>query len=176
MNVRHVVLSGCSGGGKSTLLKELERRGFIVVSEPGRRIIHEEVQGDGGALPWVNLSAFAQRAIQVAADDRKRMSNKTGWIFFDRGLVDAAVALQYATGQSARDLLAPYDRYHQRVFLTPPWSNIYVTDDGRRHDLPEALAEYDRLLTAYAELGYETLVLPKVETSKRADFVLNHLR
>ena len=29
------VISGCSGGGKSTLLSELEHRGYKVVAEPG---------------------------------------------------------------------------------------------------------------------------------------------
>ena len=33
------VISGCSGGGKSTLLMELARRGHAVVDEPGRRIV-----------------------------------------------------------------------------------------------------------------------------------------
>jgi predicted ATPase len=41
---RFVVISGCSGGGKSTLLAELARRGHAVVEEPGRRI----VQRNGG--------------------------------------------------------------------------------------------------------------------------------
>ena len=36
---RHVVLSGCSGGGKSALLAELSSRGFETVEEPGRRIV-----------------------------------------------------------------------------------------------------------------------------------------
>jgi hypothetical protein len=36
-----VVISGCSGGGKSTLLDELGRRRYAVVAEPGRRIVQE---------------------------------------------------------------------------------------------------------------------------------------
>jgi len=31
-----IVLSGCSGGGKSTLLMELARLGFQTFEEPGR--------------------------------------------------------------------------------------------------------------------------------------------
>ncbi len=104
------------------------------------------------------------------------MAAESGWIFFDRGLVDAAVALQHATGKSARDVLNSYDRYYPRVFLMPPWPEIYLTDDGRRHDLVEAVAEYNRLLTTYSDLGYETVVLPKVGVAERADFVLSHLR
>ena len=49
---RFVVISGCSGGGKSTLLIELGQRGYATVEEPGRRIVKEEMLGAGLALPW----------------------------------------------------------------------------------------------------------------------------
>jgi predicted ATPase len=42
---RFVVISGCSGGGKSTLLAELGRRGHAVVEEPGRRIACSRAEG-----------------------------------------------------------------------------------------------------------------------------------
>ena len=67
---RFVVISGCSGGGKSTLLRELARRGHPVVDEPGRRIVKEELEGKGSALPWVNGVAFARRAVELALADR----------------------------------------------------------------------------------------------------------
>lgn len=175
MGSQHVVLSGCSGGGKSTLLEELARRGFPTVSEPGRRIVEDELRGDGKALPWVNPAAFARRAISIAIEDRRAASSTTDWVFFDRGLVDAAVGLQHSTGQPAAVILDQYDRYHSRVFLTPPWPEIYATDSQRQHSLTDAIAEYDRLLTAYSELDYETIILPKIGVRERADFVLHHL-
>lgn len=168
----HVVLSGCSGGGKSSLLTELAERGFATVAEPGRRIVEQELQGDGAALPWVNLAAFARRALALAAADRKAAAHLPGPVFFDRGLIDAAVALEHATGHPARQTLADHGRYHSRVFLTPPWPEIYVSDPERRHGLTEATDEYDRLLAACGDLGYETIVLPKTGIADRADFVL----
>jgi predicted ATPase len=57
-----VVISGCSGGGKSTLLSELARRGYPVVEEPGRRIVQDELAGNGAALPWVDPVAFGMTA------------------------------------------------------------------------------------------------------------------
>jgi predicted ATPase len=83
---RFVVISGCSGGGKSTLLIELARRGHAVVDEPGRRIVKEELRGDGSALPWVDGAGFARRAIGVALADRDTASRLGGWVFFDRGI------------------------------------------------------------------------------------------
>jgi predicted ATPase len=171
---RFVVISGCSGGGKSTLLAELARRGYAVIEEPGRRIVQEELAGNGAALPWVDAAAFARRAIAVALADRAAAEPLDGWVFFDRGLIDAAAALQHVTGEPAleRLRLRDQDRYHRRVFLTPPWPEIYATDAERRHDLEAALAEYDRLLRVYPSLGYEVITLPKIGISERADFIL----
>lgn len=171
---RHVVISGCSGGGKSTLLAALTARGFDTVSEPGRRIVDEELAGTGRALPWVNLAAFAKRTIEVAALDQ-RLAPEDRWTFFDRGLVDAASALEFASGEPLHDTLSNYAPYHRRVFLTPPWPEIYVNDQQRRHDLADAIAEYERLVEAYDWLGYEAVVIPKVAVEERADFIFSHL-
>jgi predicted ATPase len=170
-----VVISGCSGGGKSTLLAELSRRGYAVVSEPGRRIVREELECGGSALPWVDGAAFVRRAIEMALADRARAGALEGWVFFDRGLIDAAAALQHVTGEQVLDPLRRSHRYHRRVFLAPPWPEIYEPDPERRHGLDAARAEYARLLEAYPSLGYDVVLLPRVKVSERADFVLETL-
>jgi predicted ATPase len=171
---RFVVISGCSGGGKSTLLAELARRGYSVVEEPGRRIVREELAGNGANLPWVDGAAFARRAIAMALADRDDARRMPGWVFFDRGLIDAASALQHLTGEPALERIAGH-HYHRRAFFTPPWSEVYATDGERHHDLQEAIAEYDRLSGDYPSLGYEVIVLPKAGISERADFILGTL-
>ena len=173
---RFVVISGCSDGGKSTLLVELGRRGHATVEEPGRRIVRQELAVDGGALPWVDGAAFARRAIELAIADRRAAADRpAGWVFFDRGLVDAAAALQHLTGEPSLDTLGQAYRYHRRVFLAPPWPEIYVTDAERRHGFDQAIAEYHRLIVVYPSLGYEVILLPKVSVAARADFVLDTL-
>ena len=172
---RFVVISGCSGGGKSTLLNELGRRGYATVGEPGRRIIKQELRGEGFALPWVDEIAFARRAIALAIADHTAASHVTNWVFFDRGLIDAAAALQHLTGEPALTTLGQAHCYHCLVFFTPPWPEVYVTDSERRHDLVAAMTEYQRLLGVYPSLGYEVTILPKVSVPERANFVLHTL-
>lgn len=169
---RHVVLSGCSGGGKSTLLAELAKRGFATVPEPGRRIVEEELRVQGRALPWVDMAAFARRALALAAEDRDRMAGVQGWIFFDRSMIDAVAALQQVEGGALRDVRP---RYHRRIFMVPPWPELYTVDNERRHGWAEAVAEYDRLLIAYKALGYVVILLPKLAVPRRIDFLLAHL-
>lgn len=168
---RFVVISGCSGGGKSTLLDELARRGRAVAPEPGRRIVLQALADGGIALPWVDPAAFARRAIALSLEDRAGAEAGV-WTFFDRGLVDAAAALQHLTGEPALERLGRAHRYHDQVFLTPPWPEIYVADPERRHGFDEAAAEYERLIQAYRGLGYRLTVLPKVSPAERADLVL----
>lgn len=197
---RFVTISGCSGGGKSTLLAELARRGHATVDEPGRRIVRAELATGGQALPWIDPVAFALKAIETARADIANAADDENWTFFDRGLVDAASALEHATGQPITEILAlhhraadrpiadqpiadqPADdppalaRFHRKVFLTPPWPEIHETDAERRHDFAEAEAEYRRLLTSYATLGFQPIILPKLTVQERANLVEQALR
>ncbi len=170
-----VVISGCSGGGKSTLIDELRRRGHAVVAEPGRRIVREEREGNGNALPWIDMAAFARRAIDMALRDRKDASGEKGWVFFDRSLIDATAALQHVSGNPVVHRYGRQHRYHSRIFLTPPWPELFASDEERRHGLTEAMEEYQRLLAAYASLDYVIDLLPHAPVDQRADYILSRL-
>ena len=111
MSELFVILSGCSGGGKSALLEALRRRGHAVVEEPGRRIVRQELAAGGTALPWRDLAAFARRAVEMALADRAAMRGQPGFVFFDRGLIDAAVALEAAGGGARLSSLTSADRF-----------------------------------------------------------------
>ena len=159
-----IVLSGCSGGGKSTLLAALAARGHAVVEEPGRRIVRAELESGGTVLPWVNPAAFAHRCITMALDDLASAAKNTGPVFFDRSLHDAAIALQtlgFPVPDTAR--MRPY----ARVILLPPWPEIRQTDAERRHSMAEAEAEYHALHAGYLALGYPVDVLPKAPVPER---------
>jgi len=165
-----VMISGCSGGGKSTLLAELANRGYAVVAEPGRRIIAEARAGDGRTLPWIDPDAFARRALEMSTAD---FLSARGLTFFDRGVVDAAVAIT-ASGGDLPSAALERCRY-DRLFLVPPWPEIYVNDDDRRHTLEKACQDYERVRQAYYDAGYRPFMLPRAPVAARADFLLCHL-
>lgn len=165
-----VMISGFSGGGKSTLLAELARRGRTVVSEPGRRIIADARRGNGTALPWIDPAAFGRRALEMSVADFKAAKGLT---FFDRGVVDAAVAITATGGEYPRSTVDSM-RY-DRLFLAPPWPEIFVNDDDRCHSLEKALSDYDRVLQAYVYAGYDPIMLPRDTVETRADFIVRAL-
>lgn len=169
---RFIVISGCSGAGKSTLLAELARRGYATVEEPGRRIVREEMASQGNALPWVNMEAFARRAIAMTVADHAAAAGNAGWTFFDRSLVDAASALCNLRADMDLKEMGNIVRYRPTVFMTEPWPELFSSDGERRHDMTDARAEYHRLLRDYAILGYHAVPIPKLDVAERADFVL----
>ena len=172
---RFTIISGCSGGGKSTLLAELARHGFAAVAEPGRRVVREELASGGDALPWIDAVAFVRRIVAMAQADFEAVRTLPGPAFFDRGLIDAAVALEHLTGEAVLIDLAPRYRYASPVFLAPPWPELFASDAERRHDFASAVAEYDRLAAAYPALGYDVITLPKVSVAERVVFILERV-
>ncbi len=172
---RLFVISGCSGGGKSTLLAALARKGVATIPEPGRRIVREELAGDGAALPWRDPPAFARRALALAIEDRRQALSAGGEVVFDRSIVDAAAALERATGEAVLATVAAAYPYASRVFLAPPWPELHVTDAERPHGFAEAVSEYDHLVTAYAGLGYEIVLLPRLPVAERVALLLEQL-
>lgn len=172
---RYVVISGCSGGGKSTILAELKRLGYTVIEEPGRRVVSEEMKRGGQALPWINMAAFLRNVIQLAVTDWAKANTANEWIFFDRGVVDAAANLGHITGEPCLTRYGIAHRYYRQVFLTPPWREIYAEDPERRHSFATAVAEYDLLVTAYPALNYDIVEIPKINVADRARFILNAL-
>ncbi len=170
VTARRIILSGCSGGGKSALLAELSRRGHSTAAEPGRRVAQAEVARSGDGVPWTNLTRFMDLTLDMAVADHAAAG--PGLTFFDRSVVDTAAAMirHGHRPADARAALAAC-RYDTVVFLAPPWPAIYVTDPERRHGLDDAIAEYHDLLRAFPANGYDVRVIPCLTVAERADWI-----
>lgn len=156
------VLSGCSGGGKSTLLAALSVRGFRTVPEPGRRVLRA-----GGPAPWEDLPGFLRACLALSVEDHAQAQAMTGPVIFDRSAVDALSGLA-ALGEPVPD---PGLRYAGTVFLAPPWPELFERDAERRHGFDAALSEYGRLLGAFPAAGYEIDILPKGTVAARVAWI-----
>jgi predicted ATPase len=62
-------------------------------------------------------------------------------------------------------------RYNRRVFLAPPWPEIFTQDAERKQTLAEAEATCQVMREVYTGLGYELVELPLAPISERAAFV-----
>ena len=168
---RFVVLSGCTGAGKSSLLSELGRRGFPIYEEPGRQVVKEQLYIGGDALPWGNVSQFLELTISRSIHHMVTAARRDRLSFFDRGIIDQVSGLVHLGLPIPEHLAAAVRRfrYHEKVFIMPPWPEIFSNDE-RRHSFEDALASYEAQLSTYERFGYQIIFVPKLDVSARADF------
>ncbi len=171
------VVSGCSGGGKSTLIDELAERGFPVVKEPGRSVVRAQLASGEDGLPWLNMSKFVALCIDSALASYREVQSHDGPVFFDRSIVDSATALStrgLPMPDRLRDGLANC-RYAPRVFMAPPWERLFGQDNERRHTFSQSVEEYEALMREYPAQGYKTVLIPKCSVRERVEFVLRSI-
>ncbi len=171
------VISGCSGSGKSTLLDALNKKGEAVVTEPGRRVVKEQLQSDSEGLPWINMQRFAECCIGKAIEDFETHLNTTNPVFFDRSLIDIASAVKAFNldmPSKLAETLASM-RYAPMVFISAPWEALFQSDEERRHGFQEAIAEYEVLVPTYRYYGYDLVFLPQASVEERLQFIYSKL-
>src|SRR5262249_17177050 len=119
--VPHVVITGGPGVGKTTLLAELNARGYATVADSAPAIISE--RRAQGLSPRPELIAFAREILRRDTEQHRAHRSGSAWVFFDRGVVEALGMLHEAAPLAESELEAALRAYpfHSSVFILPPW-------------------------------------------------------
>jgi len=167
------IITGGPGSGKTTLIAALAAEGFNHMPEAGRAIIRDQTAIGGTSLPWADRAAFAELMLGWELRSWHEAHNGTGPVIFDRGVPDVVGYLRLCglpvPAHAAR--AAELFRYSARVFIAPPWPDIFVSDAERKQDWAEAQATYEAMVGVYTGLGYELVTLPLAPVGERARFV-----
>jgi len=67
------------------------------------------------------------------------------------------------------------NRYNNKVFIAPPWKEIYRIDSERDQSFEQSIDVYERLNKWYRQHDYDIVVLPKDTIETRIKFILNQL-
>lgn len=171
---RFFVLTGGPGSGKTTLVEALMARGFATTDEAGRGVIRRELETGGEALPWIDREAFAQAMFDWELRSYRDAERRRGPVFFDRGLPDTIgyLRLEGLDAPASHEEEAWRLRYNPRVFIAPPWRDIYSRDEERRQSWQIAVRTYEIMAETYTEFGYRLIELPRASVEERAEFVL----
>jgi predicted ATPase len=180
-NNKLVVISGCSGGGKSTLITELSKMGYTVVHEVATKILREQRTVNGDITPGQNPDAFCEQLMLRSVEDfhrAKTMENVLAKvIFFDRSYLEGIryYKMLNTIATNKYDHLINDFRYFDTVYIAPPWEEIFCEDEERRHSYKKSVDDYGRVISFYLKCGYQTIELPKVDVRSRAQFMLSSI-
>ncbi len=169
------IITGAPGTGKTSIINELQKRGFSISKEISREIIANELKQGGDVLPWKNLKAFSER---VALLRKTQFDNapENKLHFFDRSIIDvfAYMKLDKICSKSL-ELQLGETQYATTVFYTPIWKEIYINDTERKEDIISAIKVEETLLSCYKSFGYTLIEIPKLTITQRVDFILSKI-
>ena len=168
------IISGGPGSGKSSLLAALRQRGFRTMPEAGRAIIQDQVAIGGTALPWADRLAFAELMLGWELRSHHEACEFAEPVFFDRGVPDVMGYLRVCgldVPEHIRRAASKF-RYNTRVFLAPPWREIFHADAERKQSWDEAVATFESMVSTYESLDYKIVLLPLASVEERRAFVL----
>ena len=157
--MRHFILTGAPGAGKTAIIRHLEVQGFSVVEEAATDVI-AAAQARGTAEPWkdpafIDAIVELQRARQVRASRRQ-----VDVQFHDRSVVCTAALADYLGYPRSLLLASELDRirknaiYENRVFFIRNLGFITPTE-ARRITFEETLRFETTHEETYRELGFE---------------------
>jgi predicted ATPase len=142
--------------------------------EAGRAIIQDQVALGGEALPWADQRAFAELMLSWEMRSYRAALKLNGPVIFDRGVPDVLGYLRVSGIDipGHMDRAARMFRYHHRVFIAPPWPEIFALDAERKQSFEVARATYEAMIETYSGLGYDLIKLPLESVEKRMKFLL----
>lgn len=184
MTPKRIVITGGPGTGKTSVIKNLEDRGYFCYHEVIRSLTLEaKKNGDpdtfiSNPLAFVDDPyLFNQRILEarmIHFINAQQVDREV--IFYDRGIPDVLAYMRYF-GQKYNDDFARicHEHRYDRVIVLPPWEEIYTTDEERFETFQEAKDIHGFLEDTYARFNYNSLVVPIGTIEERTTFILNLL-
>jgi predicted ATPase len=170
------IITGAPGTGKSTIIDALRQSGHICFDEIARKIIAQELKQGTNRLPWIDIRSFSEMVLEEMLKQKPDVL-KEPLSFLDRGIPDIIGYFNYTKVtpaahyfESLRDF-----PYQNKVFFTPLWEEIYVTDSERLETTEEAKKISEALFKTYTSLGFNVVEIPKASINERLKFILENI-
>jgi predicted ATPase len=163
---RRFVITGTSGSGKTTLLEGLRTVGYLVYEEAARKVL---LRGSTEAKSDADI--FVQEMLSMAVADFLD-ARRESVAFFDRGIPDTlAYAIRFKVPTEKFKQASERHRYESKVFVLPPWEDIFHNDEVRRATFDVYVNFHKLLLDTYSALGYSIIDVPKYSVPERVCFI-----
>lgn len=98
-------------------------------------------------------------------------------VFIDRGIPDILAYMHYI-GDSYPSFfdLACKEHQYSKVFVLPPWEEIYESDEARYENYEQAKLIFEHLKETYQKYGYNLIEVPKGTVTERIEFIFSELQ
>lgn len=161
--------------GKTALIEELAGRGHRAVPDVSRELIWPPQADAKDKKRYMEL--LFQKGKDVFEKASQEFINDP-FVFFEGGFMEALCYAAQAGLPIAPEMktYAETHRYRTDVFILPPWRGILPPDAQQPQEWNATVFTYNKMIQTYRSFGYDPMEIPKAPVSKRADFVLDHIK
>ena len=172
-----IVIIGGPGTGKTTIIDGLTAKGHCCYPEISREVTLEAKKQGIEQLFLENPLLFSELLLEGRKKQYKNaLEEPHEVVFLDRGIPDVLAYMHYI-GDSYPAFFheACEEHIYTKIFILPPWEEIYISDDARYENYEQAKLIYSHLTETYEKYGYQLIEVPKDTVEKRIDFILESL-
>ena len=173
-----IVIIGGPGTGKTTIIDNLLSKGYCCYPEVSREIIMEAQKQGIEQLFLEKPLLFSE----LLLEGRKKQFHNAhkephNVVFLDRGIPDVLAYMHYI-GDSYPAFFDEACKEHKysKIFVLPPWEEIYISDDERYENYEQAKLIYGHLVETYQKYGYNLIEVPKGTIENRVNYILDVLK
>ena len=177
MNKEIIVIIGGPGTGKSTIIDGLADKGFCCYPEISRQVTLEAKKQGIEQLFLENPLLFSELLLEGRKKQFKSALEETHKIIFiDRGIPDVLAYMHYIGDSYPTHFdVACRENLYTKIFILPPWEEIYVSDEARYENFEQAKLIHNHLTETYKNFGYELIEVPKDTLDNRILFILDQI-
>jgi predicted ATPase len=130
-----------------------------------------------GLSPRPDPASFAREMFQMDFGNFQKNQERQDMLFFDRSFLDSAMLIRKNDEIYFKEIgnLIETHRFNNKIFMTPPWQEIYTGDNERDQTFEEANDVFENLFDWYKLQGYRPLIIPIGSIEKRVEFILNEM-
>lgn len=173
-----IVITGGPGTGKSTIIDALIEKGYSCYPEISREVTLEAKRQGVDQLFLTEPLLFSQMLLDGRLKQYQNALQETSsLVFIDRGVPDI-LAYMHFIGDDYPDHFdhSCHECRYSKVFVLPPWEEIYESDEARYENFEQAKVIYEHLKSTYAKYGYALTEVPTGTVEDRIHYILKHLQ
>jgi predicted ATPase len=180
--MKKIVITGGPHAGKSSLLAQLEAKGYTCFKETALKVIYNlnETLGLKEQSLWREKNPLEFQDLVTAEqikDYNSLLSLDVKYVFFDRGLHDGLGYMRFNQILPSNSYMEILEKtiYHQ-IFLLDvitPFDERHETGRKLNHDA--AIQVSRKIKEAYEEFGYDIISVPQLNLKDRVKFIIDKI-
>ena len=173
-----IVIIGGPGSGKTSIIENLIIKGFCCYPEISREVTLKAKSDGIDQLFLNNPILFSELLLEgrvqqyiAAANEQKEI------VFIDRGIPDVLAYMKFIGDEYPEKFeLACKENIYTKIFVLPPWEEIYVSDNERYESYEQAQEIHKHLVNTYQTYGYQLIEVPKDSVENRVLHILEKIK